>query len=379
MRYAAIASLSFMLFASSAVSQQAPASPSATIEGLVTRMDTGAPVAGAQVTLTVLNPLAASIMAGADPAVIIAQQAAQPIAQTPPPQIPPINTDAEGKFAFKNLAAGTYRVIAVANGFVRQEYGQRSQNGQGMPLPLAANQNMKDVALRLTPAGTVSGRILDENGQPALGIPVQLLRQTYNATGRTYQAVGAAAADDRGQYRLFGVPPGRYYLNIGNPPGPIRMVAPAGGGVIGGQLAGGTAYAFSYFPGVADASQAVMIEVKSGQEVSFRHDSPTAADLSRARNVVGFANRTTGRWQCAGLARVSHTDGGIWHFQQRSKLRSGYWQVRTPECHPGTVCRPGTDSGGNANPGYFAPTNRGKTGRAGHATIRASSYHGYRS
>ncbi|HET9219418.1 MAG TPA: carboxypeptidase-like regulatory domain-containing protein [Terriglobia bacterium] len=268
MRYAAIVPLS-LLFASSAVSQQTPASPSASIEGVVTRLDTGAPVVGAQVTLTVLNPLTAAMLAGADPAIILAQQTAQPIAQTPPPQIPPSNTDAEGKFAFKNLAAGTYRVMAVANGFVRQEYGQRSQNGQGTPIVLAANQNMKEIALRLTPAGTVSGRILDENGQPALGIPVQLLRQTYNVTGRTYQAVGTTAADDRGQYRLFGVPPGRYYLNIGNPPGPIRMVAPAGVGVIGGQLAGGTAYAFSYFPGVADASQAVMIEVKSGQEVSF--------------------------------------------------------------------------------------------------------------
>jgi hypothetical protein len=68
---------------------------------------------------------------------------------------------------------------------------------------------------------------------------------------------------------MFGVPPGKYYLNIGNPPGPIRTAAPTGGVLIGGLPGGGVVYTFSYFPGVADVSQAVMIEVKSGQEVSF--------------------------------------------------------------------------------------------------------------
>jgi hypothetical protein len=266
MRFAAIVVVSFVLFVSSAVSQQTPQSAAASIEGIVTRLDTGALVVGAQVTLTALNPLAAAVLGGADPATILAAQAAQPVPQTPPPQIPPINTDSEGKFVFKNLAGGFYNIVAVANGFVRQQYGQRSVNGQGTPFVLAANQNMKDMALRLTPAGTVSGRIVDENGQPALGIPVQILRAAYNVTGRVYQAVGTAAADDRGQYRLFGVPPGKYYLNIGNPPGPQRLVAPTGG-LIG--QPGGTVYAFSYFPGVADVSQAVMIEVKSAQEVSF--------------------------------------------------------------------------------------------------------------
>jgi protocatechuate 3,4-dioxygenase beta subunit len=260
--------VSFVLFAFSAVSQQTPQSATASIEGIVTRVDTGAPVVGAQVTLTALNPLAVAMLGGADPATIQAAQAAQPLVQTPPQQIPPITTDSEGKFVFKNLAGGSYNIAAVANGFVRQQYGQRSLNGQGTPFALAANQNMKDMALRLTPAGTVSGRILDENGQPALGIPVQILRASYNVTGRVYQAVGTAAADDRGQYRLFGVPPGRYYLNIGTPPGPPRTVLPTGG-VLVGPSGAGTVYAFSYFPGVADASQAVMIEVKSAQEVSF--------------------------------------------------------------------------------------------------------------
>src|SRR5688572_24291423 len=267
MRFAAVVLVSSVLFASSGVAQQPPQSATASIEGVVTRLDTGAPVAGAQVTLTLLNPYAARVMRGADPAAILAELEALPVQQTFPPQIAPVSTDSEGKFAFKNLAGGTYNIAVVANGFVRYQYGQRSVNGQGTPFDLATNQNMKDMALKLTPGGTVSGRIIDENGQPALGIPVQLLRLAYNNQGRAYQAVGTTAADDRGQYRMFGVPPGKYYLNIGNPPGPIRTVAPTGV-LIGGQNTG-TVYAFNYFPGVPDVSQAVMIEVKSAQEVSF--------------------------------------------------------------------------------------------------------------
>src|SRR5262245_34384531 len=105
MRYPAILPLSFLLLASSAVSQQPSQSSGATIEGVVTRLDTNAPVAGAQVTLTPLNALAASVLAGADVSVLLPLQAAQPNGLTPPAQIPPTNTDTEGKFAFKNLAA----------------------------------------------------------------------------------------------------------------------------------------------------------------------------------------------------------------------------------------------------------------------------------
>lgn len=214
MRFLTSVTLSLLFLTIPAVSQQQPSQPPrGSIEGIVTRADNGQPVAGAQVTLTALNPLAVAILSGADPTAILANTAPQ----TPPPQIPPVNTDSEGKFFFKGLAAGAYRAIVAANGFVRQEYGQRAPNTQGTTITIT-DQVLKDLAIRLTPAGTVSGRILDEFGQPALGIPVQLLRPAYNVQGRNYQAMGTATANDRGEYRLFGITPGRYYLNIGNAP-----------------------------------------------------------------------------------------------------------------------------------------------------------------
>src|SRR5688572_33411785 len=99
MRYAAVVLFSFLLLASSALSLQTPQSPNASIEGVVTRVDTSAPVAGVQVTLTALNPLAAAFAAGADPALIEAMQAGQTgpgAAQPRPQQLPPVTSGSVG-------------------------------------------------------------------------------------------------------------------------------------------------------------------------------------------------------------------------------------------------------------------------------------------
>src|SRR5215510_988762 len=89
---------------------QQSTAPMASIEGIVLRADNGDAIARAQVTLTrQLSPPTPG------------QNPAAPI--TPPPPIPPVTTDASGKFSFKDLEPGTYRLFASKNGFVRFEYG----------------------------------------------------------------------------------------------------------------------------------------------------------------------------------------------------------------------------------------------------------------
>jgi len=108
--------------------------------------------------------------------------------------------------------------------------------------------------------GTVSGRITDDQGQPAVDVPVQLVRVAFNPQGKTFQAAGSTNVDDRGDYRLYGVSPGSYYLLVGNSPGPLgRPGRPNGLST--------AVYALSFYPGVVDVSQAAPIEVKSGSEV----------------------------------------------------------------------------------------------------------------
>jgi hypothetical protein len=245
-----------MTFASVAVTLflllQVPAKGA--IDGVIVNATTSEPVNGAQVTMIEIPagvPLGGGIVGGA--LVGILGVGAPPSPPPPPAVAPPapnrppapvmVTTSGDGRFSFKDLNAGTYRVMVVANGYARQEYGQRIVNGQGTPIYLSTGQELKDLTIRLSPAGTVSGRILDESRQAAVDAPVQLLRVVYNPQGKTYQALGSASANDRGEYRLYRIPPGSHYLNVGNGPGPLRRPGQAGFG----NPASIATYTFSFY------------------------------------------------------------------------------------------------------------------------------------
>src|SRR5688572_14151986 len=69
--------------------------------------------------------------------------------------------------------------------------------------------------LKLTPGGTIQGLIRDANGQPAFNVSVTALRLTYRDGRRTLQPAKVSQSDDRGQYRVWGLPPGDYYVRAG--------------------------------------------------------------------------------------------------------------------------------------------------------------------
>jgi hypothetical protein len=103
---------------------------------------------------------------------------------------------------------------------------------------------------------------------PVAGVPIQLLRATYNATGlKSFQSVESGRTDDRGEYRMFWLTPGRYYLNAGSPPGPAGGT-PFRGGVVSPNQVPGESFLYSYYPGVSNLNQAVALDVAAGSEMS---------------------------------------------------------------------------------------------------------------
>jgi len=132
----------------------------------------------------------------------------------------PGTTTKDGKFAFQNLAAGTYRLAFASNGYVRQEYGQRVLNGVGTPVALTAGQAIRGLVVQLTPTGTVSGRVQDNDGNPLPHVAVGLVRSGYNEDGRKIlRSFGTAFTNDLGEYRIYFVTPGRYDVMAGTIPG----------------------------------------------------------------------------------------------------------------------------------------------------------------
>ena len=67
-------------------------------------------------------------------------------------------SDAEGKFAMKGIAAGTYRLSATRAGYLQSQYGARGPGKQGTPLTLVARQSMTAVEMRMTRGGRDHGQ-----------------------------------------------------------------------------------------------------------------------------------------------------------------------------------------------------------------------------
>ena len=286
----------------------APQQPvKAKIEGVVVRLGTGEPVRGAKLTLT--RPGRGAAPANA-PVVVATPRGATPA--TPPAPPPPVVTDDLGKFVFPDLDEGGYTLQILANGYVSQNYGQRYTNGPGTPIVLTAGQELKNLAVNLTPAGNISGRITDRSDQPLANVPVQLMKYSYDSQGqRSYQSVGSAKTNDRGDYRIYWITPGRYFLLAGTPglgasPLLAMLMMMEGGSSNTNDLPMTLGYA--YYPGVSDLSLARPIELRPGAELESVNLTLTSRPPTyriRGRVVDSRTGQPPARAQVMALSRNS--------------------------------------------------------------------------
>jgi hypothetical protein len=257
----------------------------ATVSGVVLRSTNGEPIARATVTLTRVAPQGPR---GGGPQ---GQPGQRGQAQAQQPTTYTATTDNVGKFQLTEVDEGSYRIFAARNGFARQEYGQRSFNRPGTVMNVRAGQQVTDVSFRLVPAGTISGRVLDSAGEPLPGITVQVLRSTYDATGkRTLQPAGSARTNDLGEYRIYWINPGRYFVSANAARSTLDLITAGasqaanqaqnqeqaqqaaqaaaifGGGANPNEVAD-PGFGLTYYPGATDSSRAVAIDLQPGAEM----------------------------------------------------------------------------------------------------------------
>jgi hypothetical protein len=200
-------------------------------------------------------------------------------------------TDAGGRFSFTDLAEGRYTLRVQKEG-----YFPAPVNGiQPSPLAGAISTTVitKDmpnpqVTVRLLPGGIISGFIRDIQGRPASGVPVTVLRAGYQDGRRTLTAVSTSAninplgaehsTNDRGEYRIFWLPPGEYFVRTDT--ANVIAVRPAVSSAVP---------LLTYYPGTPDASRAIPVTVQPGQEVSaidFPIESAPAFTISGKVSVL---------------------------------------------------------------------------------------------
>ncbi len=250
-----------LLFAA-AVAGQVAQNPIASVEGLVTDAKTSQSIRGAQVIFT-------QISGGAS-----RQEA---------------TSNAEGHFSIAGLEPGNYRVFIQARGYIPKVYGSTNQPSSGPAISVKAGQHVSDLSFALQQMGIIRGRVLNADGDPMVRCAVQALQ----VNGRRNQPRGMSAGqtDDRGEYRIFDLVPGDYYVIVNcQTNGGMSMPVGVGGDAANEELT----YVPMYYPGVPDLKQASIVTVRSSDEL------PIDISISRQKtyhvrgSVSGIADAPNG-------------------------------------------------------------------------------------
>jgi protocatechuate 3,4-dioxygenase beta subunit len=167
--------------------------------------------------------------------------------------------DDEGRFTLTGISAGVYTLAVAKPGYVKTRF---TADGDGRtyrsPIRVAAGATLESLDVRLPKAGAITGRILDGLGEPIMGVAV-----TAGSVGDGVQTSADGETDDLGEYRIGGLPAGRFIVAVSVPAG-VLVSQPT---VIAAK-ARGPGRIRLYFPGTNDFSQAQPVEVLASEERS---------------------------------------------------------------------------------------------------------------
>ncbi len=179
--------------------------------------------------------------------------------------------DEQGRFSFQDLEPGSYSLAVWKRGFEPGSYGARARYAPGRRLVLARDQHLDSLALRLTPLGTIAGKVVDPDGEPVAH--VSLLATLVGPYGNLDLTDEGGETNAQGEFRISDLLEGRYF---------VRAIPP--------RLTSGDEFLMpSFYPSDAEAS--VPVTVSAG-----RASEGIKVTLRRAR---GF--RLRGRVESAGV------------------------------------------------------------------------------
>lgn len=214
------------------------------------------------------------------------------------PQVYATTTDNEGHFEIKLIEAGRYEFFASHVGYLEQHYQVKgTEEGEGAVLALVSGQEVTDVLFRMVRAAVIMGKVVDDSGEPMVGVNVSVLhkpteeeREEEGPRGKKLEmtSVSAVPTDDRGEYRIFGLKPGDYYVKaVETSEGPFFWAQNQSGSneVVLHEL--GSQFAPIFYPGVLQMDQAQAVTLSAGEEAQ--------ADLAMRRiKLVEVAGKVIG-------------------------------------------------------------------------------------
>jgi protocatechuate 3,4-dioxygenase beta subunit len=190
-------------------------------------------------------------------------------------------TDAEGRYEFRDLPADRFTIHATKSGYVSLQYGQTRPFEAGKTIDLTDGQTLDRADIAMPRGSVIAGRIVDEFGEPVPDATVQALRSTWNNGRRRLQPTGrTAVTNDIGQYRLYGLPPGEYYVSatLGGAPimqmdggmaevAMVRTAVAFSAAPASASTAPTSGYAPTYYPGTTTGAEAQRVALNLSQEL----------------------------------------------------------------------------------------------------------------
>lgn len=207
-----------------------PESGTAAIRGRVVASDTGAPVKYAHVSVFRAEPMY-NVTA---------------------------TTDRLGRFTVDHLPAGAFQVTAypprTTGRHLMTPFGG-SATRPTRRVPVAEGQTVSDIEIRLEVGASISGRVVDDSGEPLANVRVSALRRVPGGRPLPLNPSFPSATDDQGRFRLFALAPGEAVL----------FAEPAGDPIWADE--GVPALVSTYYPQGTSENEARPIRLTPGTEI----------------------------------------------------------------------------------------------------------------
>lgn len=171
-------------------------------------------------------------------------------------------TDDHGHFEFDNVEPGSYRLDASHNGYLDSQYGQKKPSSPGVNLSLMPGQRMTDLAFKLLRSASISGRVVDEDGEALPNVSVKAYQASSHPGKGGLGAVAGAATNDLGEYRIFDLRPGRYYIRAS-----CELRRNLMGITPSSPQISRENYPPTFYPNTTDPAKAGTITTKAGDEI----------------------------------------------------------------------------------------------------------------
>jgi hypothetical protein len=283
-------------------------------------------------------------------------------------------TGADGTFVVTGVAPGDYYVTANAPGYIPERLLLEAEEAAGedtatllgrIPQVHVAADGQASVTVTMQRGAAIAGRVQWEDGSPASGVQMSA---TLNAPQQLPSAVGriqsprsfqGTTTDDRGMFRLMGLPAGDYVLQA------TVMADSPGGGGRGGRGFNTPRIIQVYGSGVFKKSDAKPISVRRGED---RTDARMVIDLNSLRTVGGHVGSSAGAVASGNVTLTDPNDSSV-NLRGRVQADGSFNITYVP---PGTYTL--QISGASSQAGFGGGRGRGGDSSTGSSAVSYAAF-----